>query len=209
MYKIIGGDQKEYGPVSAEQMRQWIAEGRAGAQTKAQAEGSADWRPLSAFPEFNDALAVQAGAPAAFITFQAEGARSAALQQVKAPATWLMVVGILGVVMSVLGLVIHVLATAGFEFLSPAHVPDPQIQALLNALGGTIGIISDFLGIGVSSIVILGAVKMKRLQNHQFAVVVSILAMLPCFSPCCLIGLPAGIWALVVLNRPEVKSQFS
>jgi len=103
MYKIIGGDQKEYGPVSGEQMRQWIAEGRAGAQTKAQAEGSADWQPLSAFPEFNDALAAQAGAPAAVTTFQAECARSAALQQVKAPAIWLMVVGILGVVMSVLG----------------------------------------------------------------------------------------------------------
>ena len=28
MYKIIGGDQKEYGPIGAEQIRQWIAEGR-------------------------------------------------------------------------------------------------------------------------------------------------------------------------------------
>ena len=62
MYKIIGGDQKEYGPVSAEQLRQWIAEGRAGAQTKAQAEGSADWQPLSAFPELAEALTAQAAA---------------------------------------------------------------------------------------------------------------------------------------------------
>jgi hypothetical protein len=208
MYKVIGGDQKEYGPVSAEQLRQWIAEGRAGAQTKAQSEGSAEWQPLSAFPEFNDALTAQVGAPAAFTTHQAEGARSAALQQVKAPATWLMVVGILGVVMSVLGLIIHVLAMAGFEFLSPARMPDPQLQALLNTLGGPIGIVSDILGIGMSSIVIWGSVKMRRLQSHPFAVGVSILAMVPCFSPCCLVGLPAGIWALVVLNRPEVKSQF-
>jgi hypothetical protein len=36
----------------------------------------------------------------------------------------------------------------------------------------------------------------------------AIVALIPCFSPCCLIGLPIGIWALVVLSKPEVKSQF-
>jgi len=33
MYTIIGGDQKEYGALSAEDMRKWIAEGRLNAQT--------------------------------------------------------------------------------------------------------------------------------------------------------------------------------
>ena len=37
MYKIIGADLKEYGPVSVEQLRQWISEGRVNAQTKVQA----------------------------------------------------------------------------------------------------------------------------------------------------------------------------
>jgi hypothetical protein len=36
----------------------------------------------------------------------------------------------------------------------------------------------------------------------------SIIAMIPCVSPCCLLGLPIGIWALVVLMKPEVKSAF-
>jgi|SRR5579871_3124441 len=52
MYKIIGGDGKEYGPVSAEQLRQWMTEGRVNAQTRAQAEGSTTWQPLGEFPEF-------------------------------------------------------------------------------------------------------------------------------------------------------------
>src|ERR1041385_110292 len=66
MYKIIGADEREYGPVSAEQLRQWIAEGRANAQTRAQAEGSAEWRPLAAFPEFVDLFVgtTAAGGPA-------------------------------------------------------------------------------------------------------------------------------------------------
>ena len=52
MYKIIGADQKEYGPISAEQLKQWIEQGRANASTLVQAAGSADWKPLYSFPEF-------------------------------------------------------------------------------------------------------------------------------------------------------------
>src|SRR4051812_39004938 len=52
MYKIIGADQKEYGPVSADQIRQWIREGRANATTLCQTEGTVGFRPLSTFPEF-------------------------------------------------------------------------------------------------------------------------------------------------------------
>src|SRR5436309_1839611 len=52
MYKIIGADQKEYGPISADQLRQWIAEGRVNGQTQACAEGTQEWKPLAMFPEF-------------------------------------------------------------------------------------------------------------------------------------------------------------
>jgi len=52
MYKIIGADQREYGPISADQIRQWIREGRANANTLCQAEGTTGWRALSTFPEF-------------------------------------------------------------------------------------------------------------------------------------------------------------
>jgi len=38
-------------------MRQWIAEGRLNSQSQIQAEGAAEWRPLSSFTEFADALA--------------------------------------------------------------------------------------------------------------------------------------------------------
>ena len=51
MYKIIGGDQREYGPISVDQMRQWIAEARIDARTRVCAEGSNDWKPLATFPE--------------------------------------------------------------------------------------------------------------------------------------------------------------
>ncbi len=51
MYRITGADGKEYGPVSADQVRQWVAEGRANAQTLVQAEGRTEWKPLAVYPE--------------------------------------------------------------------------------------------------------------------------------------------------------------
>ena len=56
MFKLLGADQKEYGPVSADQIRQWIAQGRANARTKLQAAGSIEWKALAEFSEFTDAL---------------------------------------------------------------------------------------------------------------------------------------------------------
>ena len=41
-----------YGPVSAEQLRQWLAEGRANAQTQTLTDGATEWKPLGALPEF-------------------------------------------------------------------------------------------------------------------------------------------------------------
>src|SRR4051812_14939823 len=52
MFTIIGGDGKEYGPASADQLRAWIAAGRANLDTKAKAVGSEEWRRLGDFAEF-------------------------------------------------------------------------------------------------------------------------------------------------------------
>lgn len=56
MYRIIGTDGREYGPVSRETLAQWIGEGRANGQTRAQAEGTTEWKTLAEFAEFANAL---------------------------------------------------------------------------------------------------------------------------------------------------------
>ena len=53
-YKLRGADAKEYGPVTAAQVKAWVAEGRVNSQTLVQAEGAADWRPLASFPELTE-----------------------------------------------------------------------------------------------------------------------------------------------------------
>jgi hypothetical protein len=54
MFKILASDGKEYGPVAAEQLRQWIREGRAGGPTQVRREGDANWQALHSLPEFAD-----------------------------------------------------------------------------------------------------------------------------------------------------------
>jgi hypothetical protein len=52
MFTIIGADGKEYGPVPVDQVKAWIAAGRADGQTRAKREGTAEWKPLAEYPEF-------------------------------------------------------------------------------------------------------------------------------------------------------------
>jgi hypothetical protein len=61
MYKIIGADGKEYGPISGEVLRQWIQQGRANAQTRALAPGASEWRPLCELSEFSDLFGAKLG----------------------------------------------------------------------------------------------------------------------------------------------------
>ena len=51
MYKLIGTDGRQYGPVGVEQIREWLAQNRVNAHSLAQSEGSTEWKPLISFPE--------------------------------------------------------------------------------------------------------------------------------------------------------------
>lgn len=50
MYRILGGDSKEYGPISADTIKQWMSEGRLSPQSQVRLEGSTEWKALSEFP---------------------------------------------------------------------------------------------------------------------------------------------------------------
>jgi hypothetical protein len=69
-------------------------------------------------------------------------------------------------------------------------------------------VVSGIIALLLSGLIFFGAMKMKKLESYGLAMAASIIAMIPCLSPCCLIGLPIGIWAVVVLVKPEVKSAF-
>jgi GYF domain 2 len=198
MYKIIGADQKEYGPVTADQLRHWLAEGRVNPQTQVLPEGATEWTTLGALPEFATA---SSAAPPTLPSFPAPASAAAAL--VAGPAIGLIVTAILGGLVQMVSLIRLLLVHNSM----PVNSQMPG-QAWVAMLSGPIGVVMSIIAILMSVVILLGALKMKKLESYGLAMTASILAMIPCLSPCCVIGLPIGIWALVVLSKPEVKSAF-
>jgi hypothetical protein len=61
-----------------------------------------------------------------------------------------------------------------------------------------------------SLVTITGGMYMRTLRSYRLAVTAAALAAVPAvsFMACCGVGEVVGIWALVVLLKPEVKSAF-
>lgn len=51
-YRIVGTDGKIYGPVTVEQLRQWLAQRRVDQRTPVLMDGASDWTVLGLLPEF-------------------------------------------------------------------------------------------------------------------------------------------------------------
>lgn len=119
------------------------------------------------------------------------------------PSVLLLVSGGLGVLMRLAGLV----GGGGSRQMMGQFANDPRFAQLASLSSGPANIIGNLLGIALSAFVIFGALKMRNLQGHSLALGAAVVSIIPC-SGCCCIGLPVGIWALVLLLKPEVKSQF-
>ena len=129
--------------------------------------------------------------------------RNKAINSVKGPAIGLMVTGGMGVMYSCL-----ILAGATFTFGGGMLIADKSGQYPQLMMQGGLGIVQGAIGLACSIVILLGALKMMKLESYGFAMASAIIAMAPCLSPCCCVGLPIGIWALVMLCNAEVKSSF-
>ncbi len=64
------------------------------------------------------------------------------------------------------------------------------------------------ISLALSAAVLIGSIQMMRGRSWTFSVIAAIVAMIPCLGPCCAIGIPFGIWALVVLFDQDVRASF-
>lgn len=60
-----------------------------------------------------------------------------------------------------------------------------------------------------SCFVLFGSIKMKQRKSFATAKAASIVALIPLIGPCCILGIPFGIWALIALGKPGVRQSFS
>jgi hypothetical protein len=123
---------------------------------------------------------------------------------VAGPAIALLVIGILGIVLGVLFMGLFAVL-AVFAMQQPAARGMDSSSLAVNMATN----IASCLGsIVVGAILTYGGLQMKNLRSRAWARTASVIAMVPCLT-CCLYGLPIGIWATVVLNKPEVSDAFS
>jgi hypothetical protein len=104
------------------------------------------------------------------------------------------------------------MARRQLEQLPPSGLKD-MLRGALNMSAGSSrvgGIVENLLFMLLAGFTAWGGLQMRSLKNYGVAVASAILVMIPCSSNCCCcVGLPIGIWALVMLMKPEVKSAFS
>lgn len=106
--------------------------------------------------------------------------------------------------MGVAGQLVHLLGGAVHLGIAPLA----GSRFLEHALSGGVGVGFSGLFLAFSAIVLYGGWKMMRLESYGWAMAAAIVALVPCVSPCCILGLPLGIWALTVLLDPWIKSAF-
>jgi len=216
MYKIRGADNNEYGPITADQIHQWIRENRLNRASLAEAVASPGWRPLAEFPEFAAALGGGSSPPpaAAYVAAPFVEDPATLIERLKVPAILLVILGVLGLWLTVMGPFLKAtLMETMIQVVEKMNVQLPADQKAQMEAAKTAGFgLGDFfslaLGLVVNTVILVGGLKMMRLKSWGLALASAILVMLPCGSCCCFIGLPIGIWAVIQLNKPEVKSAF-
>lgn len=118
--------------------------------------------------------------------------------RVSAPAIGLMAAGGLNAAFTVLWMLL--LGIFGVAILG-----DADAREALPGVG--VWMVASVISLVLSALMIYAGLRMRQLRSWTLCMAGSIVAMLPC-APCCILGLPMGIWAVIVLIDNEVKRAF-
>ena len=124
--------------------------------------------------------------------------------KVQAPAIALIVCGALSLLASIYA-VVNALVSPPPPV--PPNSPEFMAEVMKNTVGPmAAGIQSVFVVLAL--LILFGSIQMLRLKARGFAIAASVLSMVNIGSCCCILGLPLGIWALVILLMGDVKQAF-
>jgi hypothetical protein len=122
-------------------------------------------------------------------------------QKVNAPALSLMIVGWLGVLVSIGLIGLGVWMTAMIAN-GPGN-PGDEVTGIVLALSGVLSVVACM-------VIAIGGHRMRQFRSWGLCMTAAVLAVasIALFGLCSVFILPFGIWALVVLNNSDVKREF-
>ncbi|MFP6613827.1 MAG: hypothetical protein VB835_16065 [Pirellulales bacterium] len=133
-----------------------------------------------------------------------------AKQKVRRPGVALLVVGVFGL----LGMGAYLVLTAFAMSVpgNPAAAGPPANAAEAERIGYYVGFYGAIGGMCLQAaaqiIVIFGGINLIQMKGRGIAMTACIVSLIPGASACFLLGIPFGIWGLVVLNDAEVRQVF-
>ncbi len=125
-----------------------------------------------------------------------------ASMRVSGPATALIVTAVLGMALNGLAVI------ANLNMMAMRAQPPKIFDDLPVHFHAGMHLAGGIFGLAMGALVLFGAYKMKNLESYALAMTAAVVALVPCTSPCCVLGLPFGIWALVVLGDAAVHAAF-
>jgi hypothetical protein len=133
---------------------------------------------------------------------------STAKSIVKSPAMALMILSIISIVFSCGMIILNIFQTLAGGVMAGSRGGPDQEEGVMNVFMGVGGIVGQIFSILIYAFFIVGCKKMMALESKGLVWAMLVLAVIPFCSPCC-IGLPFGIWGIVVMNNPIVKNAFT
>ena len=126
---------------------------------------------------------------------------------VRGPATGLLIAALASMAWSLCDLVACVALLSDPQLLQDAafamrHITD------LNADMVRSNLYWDVPRVISCTFIIFGSFHMRRLKSYAVSMASSVLSVVPCMTCCFCVGIPFGIWAIVVLSRADVRASF-
>ncbi|HZI15977.1 MAG TPA: hypothetical protein VE153_36760 [Myxococcus sp.] len=139
------------------------------------------------------------------------GSSAQAREAVSLPAILLMVTSALTLLYGLVSLVRPVDPDQMAQLQQMMNDPNmAPARGIMEFLTSTVGrVVFSLPWILINALAFFGALKMKSLQSYGLAMTAGIVSLIPCCGPCFCLGIPLGIWALVVLRKPEVRASFT
>ena len=148
----------------------------------------------------------------------------AARQRLVAPGVFLAIAGGIGLLGSLVGLGVNLVSIPFYQAdlnqqvakaaaMPPGPARDRELEAAWTArIVMTVylpfSVASSALGVVCNCGSLIGGLRMQSASGYNSAVVGAVCAVVPC-GACCLLNMPAGVWALVVLLDRDAKAAFA